>query len=859
MFVLNDVRHDARVRREAATLAQAGWRVTIVGRPTAADATAVEREDGGGFEIVRVPIPGRLRRWLLGAGGGRASGPESPPAPGVRRGGLLGPVVRAVRRLADLPIVGSLASGLDLLLRWRLGVEAWASAAAAAAPAADAWHAHDLTGLPAALAARRRHGGRLVYDAHELFTEAGDTARRPAWARAALRRLEARGIAAADAVVTVNAALAVELAALAAPATLRRLVVVHNAPPRPPVEASDVGRRGSPLRSALSLDPGTPLIVYHGSFAVGRGVEVVAAALADPRLADVHGAFIGSGSGAAALAEAARTGPAAGRIHVLPPVMPDAVVDWIAGSDVGVMPIAGSTKNHRLSTPNKLFECLAAGLPIVAGDLPGIRSIIAADAGAAGPLGLLVDPLDPAAVAAAVRILLDEAPAERAARRDRARRAAAERWNWETESAGLLELYASFASPRPGRRVTLVLPTDGAFDSRSRRLAASLAGRGHEVRLIARARPDLPTEEWLHPRAVIRRLDTGPDPAPTPAEVRGPRRAVAELGRMIRVARQAARQRDAALVVAEPADLVHAMGFLALPTAMALSGRDGVPFVYDARDLYAEARNIARAPGPVRVAFADLERRWARRAARVLTVNDALAEVIATRWRVPRPAVVHNCPALAEPDPAAAARHPLRSALGVGPAQPVVLYHGGLYPERGIEVILEALTDPRLAGVQAAFLGYGPLRPVLEAAARTSALAGRVHVLEAVPPERLAAWVADADAGLMAIAPTTLNHRLVTPNKLFECLAVGVPVVAADLPGLRAIVGGEPATALGELCDPTSAVDVARAVAAILARVPAERAELRERCRAAARSTWNWEAQLPSLLAAYAEAAGGTW
>jgi glycosyltransferase involved in cell wall biosynthesis len=104
----------------------------------------------------------------------------------------------------------------------------------------------------------------------------------------------------------------------------------------------------------------------------------------------------------------------------------------------------------------------------------------------------------------------------------------------------------------------------------------------------------------------------------------------------------------------------------------------------------------------------------------------------------------------------------------------------------------------------------------------------------------------------MAIQPTTLNHRLATPNKLFECLAAGVPVVAGDLPGMRQIVLGDPAGALGALCDPTDPGSIAATAAGLLALDPAERRALRDRCRQAARDRWNWETEGAKLVALYA-------
>ena len=66
MFVYNDCRNDARVLREAKTLVDAGYDVTIMARPTVTSSKEVERERRDGFEIVRIPIPRRsaTRTWV---------------------------------------------------------------------------------------------------------------------------------------------------------------------------------------------------------------------------------------------------------------------------------------------------------------------------------------------------------------------------------------------------------------------------------------------------------------------------------------------------------------------------------------------------------------------------------------------------------------------------------------------------------------------------------------------------------------------------------------------------------------------------------------------------------------------------
>ena len=145
-------------------------------------------------------------------------------------------------------------------------------------------------------------------------------------------------------------------------------------------------------------------------------------------------------------------------------------------------------------------------------------------------------------------------------------------------------------------------------------------------------------------------------------------------------------------------------------------------------------------------------------------------------------------------------------------------------------------------------MGYGGSRDEYAATAARPPYAGRVQLIDPVPPDELLPWTASADVLVMAIQPTTLNHRLTTPQKLFEALAAGVPVVASDLPGMAGIVT---TTGCGVLCDPTSPAAIAGAIRSILARSPAERAGLRTRGLAAAHDTYNWESQLVVLRGLY--------
>jgi glycosyltransferase involved in cell wall biosynthesis len=232
-------------------------------------------------------------------------------------------------------------------------------------------------------------------------------------------------------------------------------------------------------------------------------------------------------------------------------------------------------------------------------------------------------------------------------------------------------------------------------------------------------------------------------------------------------------------------------------------------------------------------------------------VNRSLEEILVRRYHPRRSLVLHNTPSRwTIPSPP---QHLLRTEVGLEPDAPIALYHGGFSAHRGLEELAAAILEPGMERVQAVYLGYGSKREWLEREASEPRYRGRLHVLSAVPPERLLDWVVDADVGVMAIQASTLNHELSTPNKLFECLAAGVPVVASDFPEMRRVVMDDPDGPLGELCRPDDPADVARAILRILALPPDARADLRRRCLKAAHERWNWETESKGLVALYAD------
>jgi len=124
-------------------------------------------------------------------------------------------------------------------------------------------------------------------------------------------------------------------------------------------------------------------------------------------------------------------------------------------------------------------------------------------------------------------------------------------------------------------------------------------------------------------------------------------------------------------------------------------------------------------------------------------------------------------------------------------------------------------------------------------------VAERVRLLGPVAPQEVAGVVAGADVALVAIEPTCLSYRFALPNKLFEAVQAGVPVVASRLPDITEVVERY---RLGRQFEPGDHQALAAAVREVLAGAAPSTAE-----RARAADELCWEREQLELLACYRE------
>jgi glycosyltransferase involved in cell wall biosynthesis len=269
----------------------------------------------------------------------------------------------------------------------------------------------------------------------------------------------------------------------------------------------------------------------------------------------------------------------------------------------------------------------------------------------------------------------------------------------------------------------------------------------------------------------------------------------------------------------------------------------GSTVVYDSHELWPD-RNQRPEPRWWLIACEFL---FVHLAHRTITASPGYAEVMARRYRIRPPGVIRNIPDASMLSSAAGSEN---GDLLPGDEGRLALYVGALTTGRGLELSIMALShidDVRLRLV-------GPARPAylkeLVELADSEGVSDRVEFAGAVSPDELVETISEASVGLALIQPVCLSYRMSLPNKVFEYVAAGLPVLGSDLPAISALVNEH---RIGLLAEPGEVEDVALKLGEMLE--PERNSAFREAARkAAVELAWGREAE--RLAHEYREAVG---
>ena len=226
-----------------------------------------------------------------------------------------------------------------------------------------------------------------------------------------------------------------------------------------------------------------------------------------------------------------------------------------------------------------------------------------------------------------------------------------------------------------------------------------------------------------------------------------------------------------------------------LEAGVEIARKRGAPLVYDAHELYPEQKSLSARQRKI---CSEAENRLIKSANIIFTVNKSIAGEMAARYGIPEPRVLLNA---LDRIPAFQSEEKydlLRRQIGLDASRRILLYQGGMVANRNLEILVKAMSLLETQDVDLVFLGNGPLLERLKRIARSNKLLdSRVFFLPAVKQEVLLQHTASADVGIIPYPHVDLNSYYCTPNKLFEFIQAGLPILANKSPELERFVGGE--------------------------------------------------------------------
>ncbi|MCX7945106.1 MAG: glycosyltransferase family 4 protein [Deltaproteobacteria bacterium] len=225
-------------------------------------------------------------------------------------------------------------------------------------------------------------------------------------------------------------------------------------------------------------------------------------------------------------------------------------------------------------------------------------------------------------------------------------------------------------------------------------------------------------------------------------------------------------------------DIIHCHDLPVLKPAIVLSALRNVPLIYDAHEIYPSQKVL---PLRLRIRSYLNEKLYVKYADYVITVNEFIADIMRKRYGISDIGVIMNCAKSDNGFDPNSYRGLLREKLKLKKDDRIVLFQGWISQERNLDAIVRAF---KYVGekIKLVIIGYGPYEERLREIVKKERLKRRVFFFGSVPSDEILKYTSGADIGIIPYEPIDENHLYCSPNKFFEFIISGVPVISNDLP-----------------------------------------------------------------------------
>jgi glycosyltransferase involved in cell wall biosynthesis len=281
-------------------------------------------------------------------------------------------------------------------------------------------------------------------------------------------------------------------------------------------------------------------------------------------------------------------------------------------------------------------------------------------------------------------------------------------------------------------------------------------------------------------------------------------------------------------------DIVNVHILDLLPMGVFIKWICGTKLIYDAHELETEtvhkrglSKKLSKLVERLFIAFADM----------TIVVGKGIEDWYRETYNMDKIITVMNCPWHQEPY----GTNYLREQLDIPETKKIVLYQGGLFLGRGIEGLLDAFAREDDGKHVFVCMGFGELDGYIRSYAEKHQ---NIYLQPAAHPDEILYYTCSADCGVAYIDNPSLNDRLCLPNKLFEFLMAGLPVMVNDAPEMKRLVE---ASQVGAVLSELNYDEILRGLSEI---AQMDRGTLADNIRAAGQE-YCWENQEKIMIDGY--------
>ncbi len=224
-------------------------------------------------------------------------------------------------------------------------------------------------------------------------------------------------------------------------------------------------------------------------------------------------------------------------------------------------------------------------------------------------------------------------------------------------------------------------------------------------------------------------------------------------------------------------DILVANDLDTLPANFLVSRLRRIPLVYDSHEYFTEVPELIDRESVKRI-WLGIEKRILPKLKFAYTVSHPIAKAYTEQYGV-NFEVIHNYPKRI------ARKIDYKIPFNTG-GDRLLIYQGAVNVGRGLELIIEVVCE--MDHVKLLIAGDGDIRRSLEKKVRERKMEEKIFFLGKIPLEQLQSLTLQAHAGISLEEDLGLNYRFALPNKLFDYIQAGIPVLVSSLPEMKKVV-----------------------------------------------------------------------